>query len=117
METKKLRIELDEVKVCKITLDLEDLENYMSKFLALKNHERNTREIVNVRGFNGTNLVEVVLVIEDEENENEEVEQCKDWACQFGNIIDTEVETAYILDKGCNGIDYALNYKEMYIWD
>ena len=119
METKKIRVELDEVKVVSITIDLgEDIQNYMSKFLSLKNHERETREILEVRNFYGSNHVSVTLLIDEENNQTEEVERCKDWVGQFGTFVgEPEVDTAYILDKDYNGINSKLDWKELYIYD
>lgn len=117
METKKIRIDFEEVKTVRILIDLgNDLENYMSMFLALKNHERETKEILEVRNFYGSNHVSIVFLIE--EDESKEVERCKDYASQFGNLVhDPEVETAFILDKDWNGLNSALDYKDVYIYD
>lgn len=121
METKKIRVELEEVKVVSVTVDLgEDLENYMSAFLSLKNHERETKEILEVRNFYRSNNVRITFLIDEEDDDEakEEVEHCKVWAGQFGKLVsDPEVETAFILDKDSNGIDSALGYKEMYIYE
>ena len=117
METKKIKVELEEVKVCKIMIDLHNLQNYMDRFLALKNHERNTREILEVRGFDGSNYVEVTILIDDTEDEAKEVEHCKDFVGQFGKFVgDPEVTTAYILNKDYNGIDSIIDYKELYLY-
>jgi hypothetical protein len=119
METKKIRVELDEVKVVNIMIDLgDDIENYMSKFLALKNHERETKEILEVRNFYGSNHVSVTLLIDEESDQAEEVERCKDFVGQFGKWVgEPEVDTAYILDKDYNGINSQLDWKELYIYD
>ncbi len=119
METKKIRVELDEVKVVSITIDLsDDIENYMSKFLALKNHERETKEILEVRNFYGSNHVSVAILIDEENDQAEVVERCKDWVGQFGVIVEEpEVDTAFILDKDYNGINSQLDWKELYIYD
>ena len=118
METKKIKVELEEVKVVNILIDLsDDIKNYMSKFLALKNHERETKEILEVRNFYGSNHVSVTFLI-DEHDEAEEVERCKDWVEQFGKLVgEPEVDTAFILDKDYNGIDSQLDWKELYIYD
>ena len=118
METKKIRVELEEVKVCRIQIDLHDIQNYMDKFLALKNHERNTREMLEVRGFNGSNHVEVTIMLDEENDQAAEVEHCKDYVGQFGTFVgEPEVTTAYILDKEYNGIKSALDWKELYLYD
>ena len=122
METKKIRVELEEVKVVGITIDLgEDIQNYMSKFLSLKNHERETAEILEVLNFYGSNHVHVTFLIEDDADEAKEVEHCKDWAEQFGKVInEPEVETAYILDKEANGLSGfcgQLDGKEFYLYN
>ena len=118
METKRIRIELEEVKVVNILLDLgDDLQNYMSKFLSLKNHERETREILEVRNFYGSNHVSVTMLIDELKDETKWVERCKDWAGQFGEFIgEAEVDTAFLLDKDANCIDSELDWKEMYIY-
>lgn len=122
METKKIRVELEEVKVVEVSIDLgDDLQNYMSKFLALKNHERETAEILEVRNFYGSNHVHVTFLIEDDADEAMEVEHCKDWAEQFGKVInEPEVESAYILDKQANGLSGfcdQLDGKEFYLYN
>ena len=116
MKTKKISVEFEEVKVVNILLDLGELENYMSKFLALKNHQRNTSELLSVEGINGSNKVEVVLLIEEEEDEASEVQKCKDYAEQFGKFTRCDVETAWIINKRDTDIDYRLNYDEWYIY-
>lgn len=110
MRTKKINIEMKEVKVVDIMLDLGGLDNYMSKFLALKNHERNTREILQVRGFDGSNSVNVVILIEEDEDEATQLERCKDYIEQFGEVEHCEVTTAWILDHDENNIDWAVVY-------
>ena len=119
METKKIRVELEEVKVVEVLIDLgDDIQNYMSKFLALKNHERETREILEVRNFYGSNHVSVVILIDEENDQAENVERCKDWVEQFGTVIgEPEVDTAFLLDKDYNGINSQLDWKELYIYD
>lgn len=122
METKKIRVELEEVKVVEISIDLgDDLQNYMSKFLALKNHERETAEILRVLNFYGSNHVNVTFLIEDDADEVKELEHCKDWAGQFGKVInEPEVESAYILDKQANCLSEfcgQLDGKELYLYN
>ena len=97
MRTKLINIEFEEVKVVKFEIDLVNLENYMSKFLALKNHERHTDEILKVSGWDGSNSVLVVMLI-DEEDEANEVARCKKYIEQFGKIESCRVETAWILN-------------------
>lgn len=116
MKTKKINIQLEEVKVVDIMLDLGELDNYMSKFLALKNHERNTKEILQVRGFDGSNSVNVVILIEEEEDEATQLERCKDYIEQFGKVEHCEVTTAWILDKDTNGIDGAVDYDDWFVF-
>mgnify|MGYP006916224183 CR=1 FL=1 len=69
MKTKKINVEFEQAKVVNMDVDLQNLENYMSKFLALKNHQRHTDEILDVSGFDGSNKVRVVILIDDEEDE------------------------------------------------
>lgn len=117
LTTKKIKVEFEEVKVVTITLDLgNDIERYQSRYLALKNHQRETKEILDVRNFYGSNQVEVTYLIEDDD-EAAEIEKVKEHAGQFGKITyDPEVETAYILDKDANGIWSALDWKEFYVF-
>ena len=118
METKKIRVELEEVKVCRIQIDLHDLQNYMDRFLALKNHERNTREILEVSGINDSNCVNVTIMIDYDEDEAKEIERCKDFVGQFGTFTcEPTVETAYILDKNANDINFQLDWKELYLYE
>lgn len=110
MRTKKLNIEFEEAKVVNVDIDLHDLENYKDKFLALKNHERGTNEILDVRGFYGSNEVRVVFLIEENQPEAEEVKACKEFAEQFGKITRCEVGTAWLLnDTYMDGVTYELN--------
>lgn len=110
MRTKKLSIEFEECKAAFIEIDLENLENYMSKFLALKNHERNTREILEVSGFNRSNEVRVVILIDDEEDSEKELEKCKDYAEQFGKITSACINTIWLLnDSYYPSIEERLN--------
>jgi len=116
METKKIKVDLEEVKVVSIMIDLGSLERYMDRFLALKNHERHTREILEVRGFDGSNSVSVTLMIDENEDEAKEVEHCMEYVGQFGNIVgNPDVDTAFIFDKDANGIDGQLDWKELYV--
>ena len=116
MRTKVINVSFDEVKVVNILLDLGNFENYLSKFLALKNHERETEEILEVRGIRDSNSVHVTLLIDEEEDEAKEIQHCKDFIEQFGKIERCEVDTAWILNKDENNIDYALNYEDCYIY-
>lgn len=121
MKTKKINVEFEEVKVVDMLVDLgESLEQYMSMFLSLKNHERNTEEILEVRGINDSNSVHVVILFDEESDvaktEAEYVEHCKEFVSQFGKVDNCEVETAWILNKEWNNIDSALNYDEWYIY-
>ena len=96
----------------------EDLGLYQSRFLALKNHERETAEILEVRNFYGSNKVSVTILIDDEEDQEKEIEHCKDFVGQFGKWVgEPEVDTAFILDKDYNGIDNTLGWKELYLYD
>ena len=113
MRTKKINVVFEEAKVVNIMIDLGELENYMSNFLALKNHQRNTPELLSVEGFNGSSKVEVVLLIDEEEEESSEVKKCKDYAEQFGKVTSCEVETAWIVERDWN-VDSALDYNEWY---
>lgn len=116
MRTKKINIEMEEVKVVDIMLDLGELDNYMSKFLALKNHERETREILEVRGCYWSNFVNVVILIDEHENEAKQLERCKEFAEQFGKVERCEVVTAWILDMDENRIDRAVDYDDWYLF-
>lgn len=110
MRTKKLNIEFEEVKVAILVVDLKNLENYMSKFLALKNHQRHTREILEVRGFDESNKVRVAILIEENEPEDKEMQMCVDFAEQFGEITHKHVEKAWILNDNLHPqIDWLLN--------
>lgn len=115
MRTKKINVVLEEVKVVNIMLDLGDLENYMSKFLALKNHQRNTQELLSVEGINGSSKVEVVLFIEEDEDEALEVQKCKDYTEQFGKIVSCDVDKAWIADRSV--ISSALDFQEWYVYN
>ena len=100
MKQKKINVTLEQVKVVDIMLDLENLENYMSKFLALKNHERHTDEILEVRGIDDSNSVHVVMLGPDEDDDEKEyVERCKDYIEQFGKIESCEVQEAWLIDR------------------
>ena len=116
MKTKKINVEFEQAKVVNMDVDLQNLENYMSKFLALKNHQRHTDEILDVSGFDGSNKVRVVILIDDEEDENLEVQRCKDYIEQFGAIIFCEVTTAWILnDTYFDGVSSKFN-EEWYVY-
>ena len=111
-------MEFEQAKVVNVTIDLGNLESYKSRFLALKNHQRETDEILDARGFYGSNKVRVVLLIDESEPEEEELEKCKDWAGQFGVITSCEVDTAWILDEKNygDGVTSQLHYEEWYIY-
>ena len=113
MRTKNINVVFEEVKVVNIMIDLGELEKYMSKFLALKNHQRNTQELLSVEGINGSSKVEVVLLIDEENEESSEVQKCKDYAEQFGKITSCEVDTAWVVERDGN-VDSALDYDEWY---
>lgn len=115
METKKVTLHFEKNKVAVFTLDLLNLENYMSKFLALKNHERNTEEILKVSGFNGSNLVEVVMLIGDTEGAYEEMEHCHEYVEQFGTITHEELTDAWICNQASDSMEYILDYNDWYI--
>lgn len=110
MRTKQINVVFEEVKVAVFDVDLKDLENYMSKFLALKNHQRHTDEILEVRGCDGSNEVRVVILIEESEPEDKEMQQCVDFVEQFGEIKQKKVENAWILNDNLHPqIDWLLN--------
>ena len=113
---KRISIIFEEVKVVKIYIDLANVDNYISKFLALKNHQRNTPEILSVEGSNGSNIVEIVLLIDEDENEENEIIKCKDYAEQFGKITSYDVEKAWIVPRDWS-LDEKLNYKDWYRYD
>lgn len=116
METKKLTLQFEKGKVAVFEIDLLNLENYKSKFLALKNHERNTEEILEVLGFNGSNSVRVVMLIGDEEGAEYEMERCHEYIEQFGTITHEGIEDAWLCNKDENSIDYKLNHEDWYIF-
>ena len=110
MRTKKLSIEFEEVKVAILVVDLKNLENYMSKFLALKNHQRHTDAILEVRGFDESNKVRVAILIQENEPEDKEMQMCVDFVEQFGEITHKHVENAWILNDDLHPqIDWLLN--------
>jgi hypothetical protein len=110
METKTIKVEFEKAKVVKFIVDLANLKNYMDKFLALKNHERHTDEILEVSGWDGSNSVRVVMLI-DEDDEAKDIELCKDYVSQFGKIEKCEVETAWILnDTYWDGLSFELDH-------
>lgn len=120
MKTKNINVVVEEVKVIAFTIDLgNELAKYQSRFLALKNHERETEEIVEVRNFYGSNKVRVTYLLEDEEYEclTEQVERCKEHVEQFGEIVSqSEIETAYTLDCGeLSMMRNKIDYKELYL--
>lgn len=110
MRTKQINVVFEEVKVAVFDVDLKNLENYMSKFLALKNHQRHTDEILEVRGWDGSNEVRVVILMEESEPEDKEMQQCVDFVEQFGEIKQKKVENAWILNDNLHPqIDWLLN--------
>lgn len=118
MKTKTIKMEFEQAKVVNVTIDLGNLESYKSRFLALKNHQRETDEILDARGFYGSNKVRVVLLIDESEPEAEELEKCKDGAGQFGVIKSCEVDTAWILDEKNygDGVTSQLHYDDWYVY-
>lgn len=117
METKIVKVEFEKAKVVKFIVDLENLENYMSKFLALKNHQRHTDEILEVSGWDGSNSVRVVMLIEEELGETQEVKRCKEYIEQFGRIESCDVQNAWILnDTYGDGIGATFRYKDGMEW-
>lgn len=116
METKKVTLQFEKGKVVEFTLDLLNLENYKSKFLALKNHERNTQEILEVSGFNGSNSVIVVMLIGDEEGAEDYIKSCHEFIEQFGTITHEEIKDAWLCDKQANSIEYKLDYDDWYLY-
>ena len=99
MDTKKFLVEFEKVKVAEVLIDLgNDLSNYMSKYLALRNHQRETAEILEVLNFNRSNHVLVVILLDDDGLNNEVRKQCSDWAEQFGDILRIEVLDSWILN-------------------
>ena len=115
--TKKISVEFEEVKVCIVELDLGKLEHYKSKFLALKNHERETSEILEVRGFLYSSWVRVTFLIDENEIESEEVQRCRDFAGQFGRLGVSKVDTAWMINRHDSDIDFQLNYEDWFIYE
>lgn len=110
------KVEIQKVKVCRLQIDLKNLENYKDRFLALKNHERNTREILEVSGINDSNCVNITILIDEYEDETKELEQCKDFVGQFGIFTcDPTIETAYIIEKDWQ-LESELDYQDLYIY-
>ena len=70
MKEKEIKVTFEEVKVVELMVDMGRLEEYKSNFLALKNHERETKEIVKVQGHLMSSMVEVVFIM-DVETEDE----------------------------------------------
>lgn len=98
MKTKKILVEFEEVRVVDFLIDLDNLDNYMSKFLALKNHQRHTPEILEVRGFDDSNHVRIVILLDEYEDEKKQVEKAQEFVEQFGDIIDVDIEDSWILN-------------------
>ena len=118
MKTQSMRIEVEEVKVVEVMIDLgSDLDRYKSNYLALKNHERGTDYILEVRNFWRNNHVCVILMIDENEDTDNEVKKCLDYCSQFGEVIDREVTTAYILDQAYNNIFHRLDEKFLYLYN
>lgn len=119
MRTKKINVEFEEVKVCDIMLDLgSDIENYMSKFLALKNQERNIHIILKVTGFNKSNHLNVVILMDAPEEDEKEVRIYKNYIKQFGKILSCEVKTAWIInDSYSDGLSSNFGDDEWYVYD
>lgn len=115
--TKKISVEFEEVKICIVVLDLGNLENYKSKFLALRNHWRETSEILAVHNFRNSNSVEVTFLIDEGEKESDEVLKCRDFAEQFGLVVSDRVETAWIINRRETDIDYQLDYKDWFVYE
>ena len=116
MKTKRINVEFEEVKVVNIMVDLGGLDSYMSRFLALKNHERETPEILEVRGFRDSNSVRITLLIDEDEIESDEIMKCRGYAEQFGLIERDEVDTAWIINRRDTDIDYRLDYNDWFIF-
>ena len=113
MRTKKINVVFEEVKVAVFDVDLKNLENYMDKFLALKNHQRHTDEILEVRGFDGSNQVRITILIEENEPEEKEMQYCVDFVEQFGEITSNLIENAWILNDNIHPqISYYLNERD-----
>lgn len=93
----KKYFECDEVVTIVVTLDLgSDLENYKSMWLALCNHYRETWQILGVRNFAETNIVEVTYMA-DEEDMKSAVRQSRIHASQFGKITMHEISKATLV--------------------
>lgn len=115
--TKKISVEFEEVKVCLVELDLGKLEDYKSMFLALKNHERETSEILEVRGFLYSSWVHVTFLIDENKEESEEVQECRIFAGQFGRVGVAKVGTAWVINRRDTDIDSRLDYKDWFIYE
>lgn len=93
----KKRFECDRVVTIVITLDLgSDLENYKSMWLALSNHCRETAQILGVRNFAETNIVEVTYRIDNADMKSA-VSQARKHASQFGKIKMHEISKATLV--------------------
>ena len=118
MKTKKIFVEFEEVRIVDFMIDLDNLDNYMSKFLALKNHQRHTPEILEVRGFDESNHVRVVILLDEEEDEKKQVEQAKDFVEQFGDILQMDVDNSWILnDSYFDGVHSHFNTLDWFVYD
>lgn len=94
----KKSFECDEVVTIVITLDFgSDLENYKSMWLALSNHCRETWQILDVRNFAETNIVEVTYMADDEDMKSS-VKQAREHASQFGKITMHEISKATLVN-------------------
>ena len=118
MKTKKILVEFESVKVVEILLDFgEDLATYQSRFLSIKNHERETSEILEVRNFYRSNHVLVVILLDDEEDTESGLHAAKDWADQFGTILRSDIMDAWILnDSYMDGVHANLD-NDWYVYD
>lgn len=93
----KKYFECDEVLTIVVTLDLgSDLENYMSMWLALCNHCRESAEILGVRNFAETNIVEVTYMVDNKDMKST-LSQAREHASQFGKIKMHEISKATLV--------------------
>ena len=118
MKTKKFLVEFEQVKVAEILIDLgDDLSNYMSKYLALRNHQRETNEILEVLNFRRSNHVLVVILLDDDCPDSVKIVQCDTWAEQFGKILRNEVVDAWILNDGYMDGVHSHFDSDWYVYD
>lgn len=92
----------EEVRTLVVTIDLgDDIEQYRSKLLMLRNHEREMEEVLLViPNMDGSNLVTVVLDIDGSHVHESIKTDALAFASKFGNVIAHREEIALIQEPG-----------------